>query len=279
VSHGDQPARPLNVRLLQTAPRLGDVHGNLDHLDRLVAAHPEADLVVAPELALHGYHLDLLDDVDPLSLGDSRLKDLGGHGPTVVAGFVEQALHRTHNSAAVASPGGVAVQRKLFLPTYRQWEERKHFAPGGSIARHEVASVRFAVLICNDLWQPVLPWLAAHGGAEVLVVPSNSVVSEVGRPTREVWSTILAHAAMTLQCYVVFVNRVGTEGGSRFWGGSRVVGPTGETLAELGEDPGELEVELDLAGLRRLRRHWPLLQETRPELVATEALRLVDEAR
>ena len=278
MTAGEHPVTRLRVRLLQTDPRLGDVAGNLGRVDGLVAASPEVDLVVAPELALHGYHLGLLDHVEALPIEDPRIRALGGHGPTVVAGFVEQAGHRVHNAAAVAGPGGVGVQRKLYLPTYRQWEERKHFSAGGRITRHQVAGVRFAVLICNDLWQPVLPWLAGHGGAEVLVVPTNSIVSDVGRPTSEVWTTILEHAALTLQCYVVFVNRVGAEGGGRFWGGSRVVGPTGETLGVLGDEAGELDVELDIDELRRLRRHWPFLQETRPELIVNEARRLADEA-
>jgi predicted amidohydrolase len=279
MTGNDADGSPLRVRLLQTEPVLGKVEANLARLDELVAASSGADLVVTPELATHGYHLGLLDDSEPLSLSDPRVTALGRHGPTVVVGMVEQAGHRVHNTAAVVGADSVGAQRKLYLPTYRQWEEHKHFSPGGAITHHEVAGTRLAVLICNDLWQPVLPWLAAHGGAEVLVVPVNSVVSEVGRPTSEVWESILVHAALALQTYVVFVNRVGLEGGGRFWGGSRVIGPTGETVLRLGDDVEEGEVELDIPGLRRLRREWPLLRETRPELIAAEAQRLVDEQR
>lgn len=261
----------LRVRVLQTDPQLGDVAGNLERLDSQIAERPDVDLVVAPELATHGYHLGDLPDSVPLGRDDARLARLGSHGPTAVVGFVEQNLHLVHNAAAVVGSESLTVQRKLYLPTYRQWEERKHFTPGAELERHDMAGTRLSVIICNDLWQPVVPWLAAHGGAEVLVVPVNSVVSDVASDTAKVWETILLHAALTLQCYVVFVNRVGTESGSTFWGGSRVISPEGEVLGQLGDESGELTVDLDLEKLRRLRREWPLLSESRAELVANAA--------
>lgn len=271
---GTGGAGRLSVRVLQTDPVLGDVDGNLSRLDRQIASRDPA-LVATPELATHGYHLGALAGSDPLSPADERIVRLARHGSTVVLGMVEESLHRVYNSAAVVGAGSVTVQRKLYLPTYRQWEERKHFSPGDRIEQHEVHGARVAVLICNDMWQPVLPWLAVHAGAEVLVVPTNSAVSDIGSPTSEVWQTILRHAALTLQCYVVFANRAGVEEGSRFWGGSQVIGPTGEVLGALGPDVGELEVELDIAGLRALRRQWPLLRETRPALVSAELHRLL----
>nr|WP_179661386.1 nitrilase-related carbon-nitrogen hydrolase [Nocardioides panzhihuensis] len=270
ASRGDAKST-LRIRVLQTDPQLGDVTGNLERLESQIAECRDVDLVVTPELATHGYHLGDLPDSAPLSRHDARLARLGSHGPTVVVGFVEQNLHLVHNAAAVLGPETLGVQRKLYLPTYWRWEERKHFTPGTELERHDVAGVRLSVIICNDLWQPVVPWLAVHAGAEVLVVPVNSVVSAVGSDTAKVWETILLHAALTLQCYVVFVNRVGTESGSTFWGGSRVISPEGEVLEQLDDEPGEFTVDLDLERLRRLRREWPLLSESRAEFVTSAA--------
>ncbi|GAB3261800.1 nitrilase-related carbon-nitrogen hydrolase [Kineosporia babensis] len=266
----------MSIRLLQTDPTLGDVEGNLRHLDELVAQARGRDLVVATELATHGYHLGDLDEPEQLGADDPRLLALGRHGPTVVAGFAESTRLHRYNSAAIISGDQVRVQRKLFLPNYRAWEERKHFRPGSELECMDVVGTRVATLICNDAWQPPLPWVAAHDGAEVLLVPANSVVSEIGTPTSHAWELLLQHAAVTLQTYVVFVNRSGVESGQRFWGGSRVYGPTGDVIGELGEEPGVLDVDLDLTELRRLRRAWPLLQETRADLMARLVSRLGD---
>ncbi|GLZ04759.1 carbon-nitrogen hydrolase [Actinomadura sp. NBRC 104412] len=272
-------APALRVALLQTAPRLGAVDANLAELNRRLRQVADADLAVAPELATHGYHLGDLDDPRPLPAADERLAGLGGHGPAVVAGFAEAHRHHRYNSAAIVDGERVAVQRKLYLPTYRDWEERKHFRPGGRLRCHDVRGARVAVLICNDLWQPPLPWLAAHGGAEVVVVIANSVESEAAVPVRKAWDLLLAHTAVALQTYAVFVNRSGVERGRRFWGGSCVVGPDGETLVRLGADEDRAVADLDLAALRALRRRWPLLQESRFDLVAGEAARLAAEEK
>jgi len=267
----------LRVRLLQTAPVLGDVSGNLARLDALVEAAGECDLVVTPELSTHGYHLSEVPDALPLYPDDGRLLGLGKHGPTVVAGFAEAFRHHSFNSAALLTDGDARIQRKMYLPTYRGWEERKHFRPGGQLHLHDVLSTRLAILICNDLWQPPFPWFAAHSGAEVLVVPVNSAAVDVGVRTERAWEILLLHAAVVLQSFVIFVNRCGEEKDRDFWGGSRVIHPSGEVMAQLGQDPGRLDAVLDLDELRVLRRRWPLLQESRADVVAREAARLAAE--
>jgi predicted amidohydrolase len=76
---------------------------------------------------------------------------------------------------------------------------------------------------------------------------------------------------------VVFVNRCGSENQRDFWGGSRVIHPSGEVIGQLGSEPGELDCLIDLEELRVLRRRWPLLQESRADVVAREAARLAAE--
>jgi predicted amidohydrolase len=260
----------LQVALLQTAPLLGEVDKNLEQMHDLLRQIPQADVAVAAELALHGYRLGLLDDFEALELDDPRLAELGQHGPVVVAGFVEARRHDQYNSAVVVDGELVQAQRKLFLPTYRGWEERKHFRPGAKLRRFDLRGTNVAVLVCNDLWQPPVPWLAAHAGAEVIIVIASSSHSESAVPVQRAWDVLITHTAVTLQCYVVFVNRVGNELDLDFWGGSYVVGPDGEKLLELGEEAEVGEVRLDLQVVRTLRRRWPLLREPRLDLIAAE---------
>lgn len=273
----DGDSNLLKVRLLQTDPILGDVDGNLTVLDSLVRSASSCDLVVAPELATHGYHLSEVPEALPLRPDDERLLGLGKHGPAAVVGFAEAFRHHTYNSAALVTDDEARIQRKMYLPTYRGWEERKHFRPGGRLNCHDLGETRVAMLICNDMWQPPLPWLAAHSGAEVLIAPTNSAATEIGVPTSRAWDILLRHAAIVLQSFVIFVNRSGEENEREFWGGSRVIHPSGDVLGELGSEPGELDCTLDLNELRVLRRQWPLLQESRADVIARESARLADE--
>ncbi len=266
----------MKLRVLQTAPILGEVDTNLSDIEAAVSEATDTDLIVTPELATHGYDLGRVPDVLPLSLTDPRLQKIGEHGRAVLVGFVEHALHGQHNSAVLLGNGAPVVQRKLTLPTYRGWEERKHFIPGGRVRTSTVAGSAVATLICNDIWQPQLAWIAAQQGAEVLLAPANSIVSEVGLPTDEAWEVQLRGLAVSLQCYIVFVNRSGEEPCGRFWGGSTVYAPSGEVIARAGAGEQVLDVELDLDALRKVRRTTPLLKESRVDVVLREAQRLFD---
>ena len=93
---------------------------------------------------------------------------------SIVIGFHEDSdTFRTYNSAAYLESGTlVHLHRKLYLPTYGIFEERKFFSPGQSMRAFGTKFGRMAVLICNDAWQPALGFLAVQDGARVLLVPT-----------------------------------------------------------------------------------------------------------
>jgi N-carbamoylputrescine amidase len=273
----------VRLALAQIDSSLGEIDANLARMRELTdeANARQADLIVFPELATHGYSLGQIPASLSMTAGDPRLLELAGGRADVVAGFHEDAGVRNYNSAAYLSGGRlVHVHRKLYLPTYLSWEERKHSSPGQSLRVFDAPRARAAVLICNDAWQPVLPWLAAQDGAELLLVPANSApdLSPGTLDTIDYWQELLRFIARMQQCWVVFVNRVGTERGARFWGGSRVLDPTGEVVAEAALwEPALVTVDIDMAAVRRRRREFPLLAEARLGLVERELRRLIAE--
>lgn len=274
----------MRIALAQVDCRLGDVPANVEAAARVIgeSAGNGADLVVFPELSLHGYALGALERDESVSAADPRLRALSRYGPDVLLGFHEDARLRRYNAAGYYAAGEpVHVHRKLYLPNYLVWEERKHASPGNAMRAYETRHARMATLVCNDAWQPVLPWLAAQDGAEVLLVPTNSAagLAPGAVDTQTYWRDLLVFIARMQQCWVVFVNRVGEEEGAFFWGGSRVVDPWGEVVAEAPNGKESLTfVDIDAGAARRRRREMPLLQEARMGLVSREVARLMEEA-
>src|SRR3954462_11402364 len=124
---------PLRIALAQIAPRRGVVEGNVERHHELLAQARDggADLVVFPELGLTGYQLqDLAADVS-MRLDDPRLAELAGEtrGLSAVVSFVEESGdHRLFIAAALLEDGEIRhVHRKLFLPTYGLFDERRFF--------------------------------------------------------------------------------------------------------------------------------------------------------
>jgi predicted amidohydrolase len=103
-------------------------------------------------------------------------------------------------------------------------------------------------------------------------------VNAGGLGTAVSWRTLLRTYAQLTTSVVVFCNRVGVDESVSFWGGSMVLGPTGDVIVEapLYEEALVL-ADVELAAIRRERIGLPLLRDERPELMARELGRIVAE--
>ena len=281
----------LRIALAQIAPKLGDLDANLARHRELLgeARDAGAGLVVFPELGLTGYLLQDLAGEVAMTLGDPRLDWLAAEtsGLSAVMSFVEESPdHRLFISAALFEDGELRhVHRKLFLPTYGLFDERRFFAAGDALrAVPSRVGVGIGIGICEDFWHLTVPQVLALDGAQILINVSSSpgrdlaATNEVGLGTATSWRTLMRTYAQLTTSFVVFCNRVGVEESISFWGGSEVIAPTGEVLfgAPL-YDEGLYTVDVGLGDIRRERIVLPLLRDERPELQVRELGRIVAE--
>ena len=283
--------KTVRIALAQMAPRLGGLDENLErHLDLIADARGQgADLIVFPELGLTGYLLQDLAGEVAMHLDDPRLTRLAQATSdlSAVISFVEESAdHRLFISAGLFEDGELRhVQRKLFLPTYGLFDERRFFAAGDALrAVPSRLGAGIGIGVCEDFWHLAVPQLLALDGAQILVNVSSSpgrdlaATNEVGLGTATSWRTLMRTYAQLTTSFVVFCNRVGVEESISFWGGSEVIAPTGELLigAPL-YDEGLFTVDISLADIRRERIVLPLLRDERPELHVRELGRIVAE--
>ncbi len=278
----------MRIALAQLDSHLGDIDANIESAHEAVAGAVagSSDVIVFPELFLSGYSVGEVDADLSMRPDDPRIEKLArAAGPSGVSiGFVEAGPPgpHTYNSTAYYEAGRlVHVHRKLYLPAYAPFEERNHFTAGPRLRAFDAQpDTRMAVLCCNDAWQPQLAFLATQDGAQVLLVPAASSQSSFPEhyDSHEYWHDITRFYGRMFQLFVVFVNRVGVEGRFRFWGGSHVVDPWGNVVAEAAQgDEQVLIVDIDLAEIRRRRRQVPLVKEARLGLIQREINRLLDE--
>jgi NAD+ synthase (glutamine-hydrolysing) len=283
--------QPVRIALAQIAPRLGDVEANLARHHELLeeARAKAADLVVFPELGLTGYQLQDLAAEVAMRLDDPRLADLAAatSGLSAVISFVEESAdHRLFIAAGLFEDGDLQhVHRKLFLPTYGLFDERRFFAQGDGLrAVPSRLGAGIGIGICEDFWHLTVPQLLALDGAQILINVSSSpgrdlaATNEVGLGTATSWRTLMRTYAQLTTSFVIFCNRVGVEESISFWGGSEVIAPSGQALfsAPL-YDEGLFTVDISLTDIRRERIALPLLRDERPELQIRELGRIVAE--
>ncbi|MDN5853808.1 MAG: hypothetical protein L0K86_13375, partial [Actinomycetia bacterium] len=223
----------LRVGLVQSAPQAQRLDANARDLWGLIGQLDDVDLVVTPELGLQGYAVPSTGVPTPVAV-EAVAQSHARNGAVVGVGFAEaRDAAMPFNSYALIGDGATEVQRKLHPVATSPFDEHVVYAGGDALRASSIHGVPVATVVCNDMWHPVVPWLAVQQGAEVLVVPVASAES-AAPGVQEVWDAILRHTAQVLQCYVVFVNRCGPDGPFDFWGGSRVIGPEGEVLGRLG---------------------------------------------
>jgi predicted amidohydrolase len=283
--------KPLRIALAQMAPSLGALSDNIArHREILAAARSGgAGLVVFPELGLTGYQLQDLAAEVAMRADDLRLRELAAEttGMSAVVSFVEESNdHRLFISAALMEDGEVRfVHRKLFLPTYGLFDERRFFAAGDRLrAVDSRLGVRLGLAVCEDFWHLAVPETLALDGAQILINVSSSpgrdlaALHEVGLGTAASWRNLMRTYAQLTTSFVIFCNRVGVDETISFWGGSEVIAPSGDAIftAPL-FDEGLHFVDIELGDVRRERIGLPLLRDERPELHMRELRRILAE--
>lgn len=277
----------IKIALAQFAPRLGDVAANLETMLDLVARAQaqHADLVVLPELALTGYYLkDLVTTVAARPTADdphfAPLLAASRHSD-IAFGFVEEdARYRYYIAAAYLSQGAVAhVHRKVYLPTYRLFDDGRFFAPGSAFRAFNTRLGRMALLICEDAWHLSSPYVVWQDGADFLIdlsaSPGYGISTNDQVANAETVNNFLRTYAAILTTFVIYANRTGSEDGIAFWGGSCVIAPDGKTLAAAPQfDDALVFADIDTDALRRARLGLPILRDEQSELVRHELGRI-----
>ena len=263
----------MRIALAQVNPTVGDLGGNtrlvIDWIERARAA--EADVVCFPELVLTGYPPEDLV-LKPSFVRDNLAQlDTVAHatkGISAVVGFVDRDGD-LYNAAAFVTDGEVkAVYRKVFLPNYGVFDEKRYFVPGHQTPIIELAGGPIALSVCEDVWFPAGPmaWEAEHG-ARLLININGSPYHYGKRGPRE---AMIAGRASDYGVFVAWVNTVGGQDELVFDGNSLVFDPKGRVIARAASFVEELLVcDLDISAAR----HRPN-EKLRRESEAAEGLEL-----
>jgi predicted amidohydrolase len=279
----------MKIAVAQIVPKLGDVEANVAiHLDLLGRARKQkAGLVVFPELGLTGYTLkDLAEEValDPAS--DPRFRRIvaGTKGLSAVVGFVEEspaAPGLFYNAAALVADGRIVhVHRKVFLPTGGIFEEAKFFAQGRDFRAFRAPFGRAGLLVCRDFLQYGSSYAHYAAGAEFIIcisaAPGRGVAGGDAFETSRMWELMGEAVSYFSTAFVVYANRVGSEEGVTFAGGSFVFAPGGRLVARASPvDPELMVCHVDPTAVREARRKWLFKRDEKPEAIWRSLERIV----
>jgi NAD+ synthase (glutamine-hydrolysing) len=229
------PEIPLRLALAQVNSLVGGFKANAERVKSTCAQARKmgADVVLFPELMLTGYPPeDLLFKKSFIKDCRETLKTLAPftRGLTAVIGFAEQKGKHLYNSAALMCDGKhIATYRKMLLPNYGVFDEKRYFNAGEEPVRFSLKGAQIGLTICEDIWQESGPGktLCQKGGVDLLLNISSSPYHK-GKARRE----MIIKRAKYYKCPIAYVNLVGGQDELVFDGQSLIVDAKGKIIAQ-----------------------------------------------
>jgi len=256
----------MKVTLIQTRLYWEDRAKNLQHFDALVdRISGPTDLVVLPEMFTTGFTMNPEKNAEPANGEALRwMQKKAQLLDTVITGSVAvEENGKYYNRLFWAEPNGrVSSYNKRHL--FRMAKEEQHYTPGDKKLIMPLQGWKVCPLVCYDLRFPVFSRnifdrSSGEWQYDVLVYVANW--PEVRSYP---WKQLLIARAIENQCYVIGVNRIGTDGNNfAHSGDSVVINPRGEIISSIKPNEERVEtVTLDRNYLDEFRRIFPVGLDT-----------------
>ena len=251
----------IRLAMAQSNPIVGDISGNLAKLLELTkqAAAQGANLVQFGEMSITGYPVEDLVTRDAfVTTAEAAVEELAsvlvsnGLGEiAVVVGAPAKANQPNgwaiaNNRAFVLHQGKViANYSKHHLPNYSVFDEYRNFVPGHDHGCFELFGFRFALAICEDIWQAGGPVSRISEFGTQLTLVLNGSPFEIDKDDRRL--QLVQELAKGQNTAVSYVNLVGGQDDLVFDGDSIFVSADGSLVAR-GEQFAEDLVLIDFDG-------------------------------
>ncbi len=261
----------LTITLVQTQLVWEDKAANLQLLEEKIKSIPgKTEIVVLPEMFSTGFSMKpglLAETMEGPSVEWMRRISAEERkiitGSLIIKEVADNGDEAYFNRLVWMLPNGqLGVYNKRHLFAYAH--EHDHYTPGEKRLIASVKDWKINLQVCYDLrfpvWARQVPPTAGEnwrGLYDVLIYVANW-------PERRshAWKTLLQARAIENQCYVVGVNRVGTDGNDIYHSGdSMVVDPLGEVLYHKKDEEDLFTITLDKNHLSEVRNRFPFWED------------------
>lgn len=229
----------------------------------------DANIMVLPELATTGYNFESQEQLQQVaenpydSDGVKKLIELSAQKDmAIVIGFAEKNNQKIYNSALFITGNGI---EKIYRKVHLFYREKLIFTPGDTpFEGFHYKGIKVGMMICFDWFFPEVTRLYALQGVDVILHPSNLVLSYC--------QDVMISRSIENILYIVTANRIGTERASHgdltFTGKSQIVAPKGQLLYRASENKEEVyvtKIEPEKARNKNITEMNNLLKDRRPE--------------
>lgn len=215
----------------------------------------KTDLVVLPEMFNTGFSMNSGNLAEGMTGRTMEwMQKTAYEGDFGLMGsFIAKTDDKYYNRLVFMKPDGTfSGYDKGHL--FRMEKENMFFTKGNKRVVDRFREFNFSLQICYDLRFPV--WSRnMNNTVDIIVYVANWPESR-----RKVWNTLLKARAIENQCFVVGVNRIGSDGNNiDYCGDSVIINARGETVCEAEINKEEVvSAEISLDELNEFRRKFPV---------------------
>ncbi|KAA9014509.1 carbon-nitrogen family hydrolase [Niallia endozanthoxylica] len=257
----------MKIAVIQMDIEFGQPEKNFTKVEAAVkeAAENKADMIVLPEMWNTGYALKQLETL--ADQNGERTKALlstlaNQYRVNIVGGSVATKKQgEFYNTMFVANRTGTIVSEYDKAHLFKLMDEHVYMNAGNNVNTFELDDITCGGVICYDLRFP--EWIRAHvlKGAKIMFIPAQWPTPRIDH-----WQLLLQARAIENQCFIVAVNRVGSDPANTFNGHSMVIAPWGDVLISGHMEEGIYYTDIDLQEVDNVRSTIPIFQDRRTEL-------------
>lgn len=253
----------MQVTFIQTSLIWEDREKNLSHFNKLLDSIKEkTQLIVLPEMFTTGFTMNPAKLAEP-AVGPALawLKQKAQQKNAIITASVAvEENGKYFNRLFWVTPGGeVSTYDKRHL--FRMAGEDKHYSSGNSKIIKTIGEFKICPLVCYDLRFPVWSRNTYSKNNGVITAAYDVLIYVANWPEVRSypWKQLLIARAIENQCYVIGVNRIGTDGNNiAHSGDSMVINPRGEIISKTKANEENIEtVTLDFNYLAEFRKAFP----------------------
>jgi len=249
----------MKISFVQYNPIWENKEENQKKLFRILKEqYTDSDLLIFPEMTLTGFSMDaakLCEAIDGDTVSFFKKFALV-YQTDIIGGFIQEENKKFYNSLVHIDYFGETVKEYNKIHPFTLGGENKFYSAGDSPETTKIHDWKIGLSICYDLRFPELFRMYAKEKVNLIVNIANWPDTRA-----EHWRTLLKARAIENQCYVIGVNRVGSDPKANYSGFSSLFDPMGEELLTVENAEGFYSTEIEPGNVEKVRTHFPFLYD------------------
>jgi predicted amidohydrolase len=249
----------MKIGLLQYSPEWENPEANISKIKSILdVSLSDEDIIVFPEMTLTGFTMNSEKFAEELDgIGTRFFMDLARQTKKhVFAGIIEKDNFEIYNTIVHFDFQGLVAARYRKIHPFTFANEQKYYSAGKNIVISKIDNYGIGLSVCYDLRFPELYRLYAKERVSLMINIANWPVKRI-----EHWKQLLKARAIENQCFVIGVNRVGSDPYNEYNGFSGVFDPMGEEIVLIKGEEKLISTEINPDRVNDVRTQLPFLAD------------------